>query len=196
MGVAIGITEAVDATHAATKPTHTDEHSFNVPRPTSFWRFPAKRVDGFVGRAPMMTSMADYFWRNNKSLVIEAADGMGKTALCREFVNHFSTPGGRLFSAGAFLLDCERLCGERSRGVDDGKTLAADIVVRSLLGELRAASGGIASIGSLGAAAGPEPLYAAVREAARQFDRECGRPWLIVVDGMDQLASSSQGSAT
>merc|ERR1719401_3403161 len=55
-----------------------------------------------------MTHRLARVFEQRRAVCLWGDAGSGKTGLCTEFCCHFSAPGGRRFSAGAFLVDFRR----------------------------------------------------------------------------------------
>jgi hypothetical protein len=112
-------------------------------------------------------------WR---ALIIWGEEGIGKSAFSREFCRFFSAPGGRLFSAGAFILDSSHLHEPHS-----SSTCSFEIqFARALLALLSAWN-------SKGSEVPPEhptsDPWDSLRIATARFDAS-GR-WLLVVDSVE-----------
>jgi len=128
------------------------------------------RVDDFVGRQSLSLSLVRVF-EQRRALCLWGARGSGKTAFCHEFCHHFSAPGGRRFSAGAFLVDYTSAV----RGVHADHP---DAFACAVLDELR-------ERGQCTSAQVEELTAATVRQALRTAARQLDQlgPWLLVVDG-------------
>lgn len=150
-----------------------------VPQPWPHWPL-WPRVDDFVGRQSLQLSLAKLF-EGRRAMCLFGARGLGKTAFCHEFCHHFSAPGGRRFSAGAFLLDYASAV----RGANGDHP---DAFASALFDELR--ERGQRSF--MTEEPTPGTARQALRNAARQLD-QLG-PWLLVVDGLPRSSRVRSGS--
>lgn len=141
-------------------------------------------VEDYRARVGATMSVARYFLQRRVLLLLGVA-GVGKTALCRELCRHFSSPGGRLFSAGAFWLDRSELAaeggGEGLRGAL-ASALLAEMAARGAPGGSREADAAEAPGSAARGEAAAERPWQALRAACGRLD-EAGR-WLLVLDGL------------
>jgi len=138
------------------------------------------RVEDFVGRQSLLLNFIKLF-EQRRAVCLWGARGLGKTAFCHELCHHFSAPGGRRFSAGAFLVDYMGA----ARGANGDHP---DAFAYALLEELRErGQRSFASDEATGATA-----RQALRNAARQLDQ--AGSWLLVVDGLPRTSRLRSGS--
>jgi len=157
----------------------------------SWPRWPS--VEDFVGRQDFAVAAARAF-EHRRVLCLAGARGIGKTAFCHGFCHHFSAPGGRRFSAGAFLVDYVSTVRGAAGEHPDAFALA-------ILNELRAGSSrrpappGEEAGGGANGGAGPAQALTvrqALRQEVRRFDE--GGQWLLVVDGLPRSnAAAARG---
>lgn len=142
------------------------------------------QVEDYVGRKREALQVASAF-RQRRVLFLYGAGGVGKTAFCYDFCHHFTAPGGRIFSAGAFLLERNRLalCDA------DGDRAFRNAFARALLEDMRLRG---ALPGELGVLSTEEP-WIALRRAAKSLD-EAGK-WLLVADGLVDGAEGADAAA-
>lgn len=139
------------------------------------------RVDDFGGRQSLLLGVAKCF-ESRRALCLWGPRGLGKTAFCHEFCNHYSAPGGRRFSAGVFYLDYAATL-RRINGPGDHP----DAFATALLAELkeRGHPSYAEDMDSL-------PVSQALRNVARQLDHI--GPWLVVIDGLPRSSRWRSGS--
>eukprot|EP00931_Biecheleriopsis_adriatica_P033148 TRINITY_DN19257_c0_g1_i1.p1 TRINITY_DN19257_c0_g1~~TRINITY_DN19257_c0_g1_i1.p1 ORF type:complete len:1234 (+),score=279.60 TRINITY_DN19257_c0_g1_i1:377-3703(+) len=134
------------------------------------------QVEDFLGRETMVLNLAMLF-EKRRAVCLWGSEGAGKTALCAEFCRHFSAPGGRRFSAGAYIVDYAHVSAEATReGMERALLLA-------LLAELQQSRfcpcAVLSNIWPSMKVPGQQRL---LRKVAQQLDK--AGPWLLVVDGL------------
>lgn len=139
---------------------------YRVPQPPWPQRLP--RVEDYLGREFMAFSLVNLF-EGRRVVCLWAGPGSGKTSLCTEFCRHFAAPGGRRFSAGAFLLDWERVCGEAS-------------LPQVLYRELQRQQGRLPAAICFSSAVEPHEAATLLERLVLELDQ--AGPWLLVLDGL------------
>ncbi|CAE7637992.1 lkhA [Symbiodinium sp. CCMP2592] len=138
------------------------------------------RVEDYIGRETVALSLSSLFQRR-RAVCLWGHEGSGKTALSMEFCRHFSAPGGRQFSAGAYHVSYDRAVREAG-----GQSVAA-LLLPQLLQKLcrsphHQAHGELDRRAALGSA---EKL----RQVVRQLDQ--AGSWLVVIDGLEEGAGDA-----
>eukprot|EP00929_Paragymnodinium_shiwhaense_P076608 TRINITY_DN39408_c0_g1_i1.p1 TRINITY_DN39408_c0_g1~~TRINITY_DN39408_c0_g1_i1.p1 ORF type:complete len:1532 (+),score=293.07 TRINITY_DN39408_c0_g1_i1:66-4661(+) len=133
------------------------------------------RVEDYVARIPETVLIARFF-ASRRFLLLQGDHGLGKTALCQEFCHHFVAPGGRLFSAGAFML--------HAGGCSLNGDLSRESLTRALLVDIQArdASVHVPPSENNDAPAGELQAWRDLRAVVAQLDAR-GK-WLLVVKGV------------
>lgn len=139
---------------------------YRVPLPPWPQRLP--QVEDYLGREFMALSLVNLF-EGRRVVCLWAGSGSGKTSLCTEFCRHFAAPGGRRFSAGAFLLDWEKVCGEAS-------------LPQVLYRELQRQQGRLPAATCFSSAVEPQEAATLLERLVLELDQ--AGPWLLVLDGL------------
>eukprot|EP00930_Biecheleria_cincta_P096124 TRINITY_DN87999_c0_g1_i1.p1 TRINITY_DN87999_c0_g1~~TRINITY_DN87999_c0_g1_i1.p1 ORF type:complete len:1243 (-),score=226.32 TRINITY_DN87999_c0_g1_i1:28-3756(-) len=139
---------------------------YRVPLPPWPQRLP--QVEDYLGRELMALSLVNLF-EGRRVVCLWAGPGSGKTALCTEFCRHFAAPGGRRFSAGAFLVDWEKVSGEAS-------------LPRVLLLELQRQQSSVSAASLVPSAVEFHDPAMLLEKLVLELDR--AGPWLLVLDGI------------
>mmetsp|Transcript_70044 Transcript_70044/g.226631 ORF Transcript_70044/g.226631 Transcript_70044/m.226631 type:complete len:966 (+) Transcript_70044:212-3109(+) len=150
-----------------------------VPEPWPHWPL-WPRVEDFVGRQSLALSLVKVF-EQRRAVCLWGARGLGKTAFCHEFCHHFSAPGGRRFSAGAFLVDYTSAVRGANGDHPDAFACAVLAELRERGGREIPAEGPTATV-----------VRQELRTAARQLDQ--AGPWLLVLDGLPRSSRLRSGS--
>jgi len=129
-----------------------------------------------MGRESLALRISTVF-EQRRVVCLWGEPGAGKTAFCTEFCRHFSTPGGRRFSGGAFLVDC-------THALDHRIGNPSDVFACAVLSELQQRGCSAIDEGSPAASSHSSPRVA-LRNAVRQLDK--AGQWLIVVEGFPKV---------
>lgn len=147
------------------------------------------RVEEFEGSGAL-TQLADHYNTRRRVVMLTGSEGIGKSAVCKEFCRFFSAPG-RLFANCALVVDIHRLLSSGTpEDVCSTWEQFSTIFAQAVLEELQAR-------------ASPKLCWAAEAEdgspwksllsAARELEKH-GK-WLLVLDGLDCEVGNTTGLA-
>ncbi|CAK9065618.1 unnamed protein product [Durusdinium trenchii] len=129
---------------------------------------PWPRVEDYASCRLIDSCRIAHAFRDRRVVVILGEQGMGKTAMCREFCGHFSAPG-RLFADRVVLLDEADF--KSTEMVPDKLKYVSSVIFKKI--DEKVVQSGLNSSTSM-------------VEALHQLDR-LGF-WLLVVDGLSEIA--------
>eukprot|EP00403_Amphidinium_massartii_P038519 CAMPEP_0178441888 /NCGR_PEP_ID=MMETSP0689_2-20121128/37794_1 /TAXON_ID=160604 /ORGANISM="Amphidinium massartii, Strain CS-259" /LENGTH=1658 /DNA_ID=CAMNT_0020065243 /DNA_START=11 /DNA_END=4987 /DNA_ORIENTATION=+ len=135
-------------------------------------------IEDFLGRSPFLASVAQAFLGGRRAVWLHGLAGVGKTAVAIEFCRFFGFPGDRLFSqSGSGNKDSGGATFVNLLGLKPQEAVAH---LRSLLDRRTSATSPSSASSDGGQTFGSAPATAPPGDSS---------PWLLALDGIDEIVS-------